>query len=97
MANPGGEIKPGMHTEVEIVAEVHKDRLLVPQEAVLVRTGGRKLVFVAEGGLAKWRYVEIGLENEDYAEILDGIKEGELVLVDGHSTLAHDAKIRVTK
>ncbi len=97
VANPGGEIKPGMHAEVEIVAEVHEDRLLVPQEAVLVRTGGRKLVFVAEGGLAKWRYIEIGLENEDYAEVLDGVKEGELVLVEGHSTLAHDAKIRITK
>ena len=97
VANPGGEIKPGMHAEVEIVAEVHKDRLLVPQEAVLVRTGGRKLLFVAEGGLAKWRYIEIGLENEGYAEVLDGVKEGELVLVEGHSTLAHDAKIRITK
>ncbi|MCK4645025.1 MAG: efflux RND transporter periplasmic adaptor subunit [Candidatus Aminicenantes bacterium] len=97
VANPGGEIKPGMHTEVEIVAEVYKDRLLVPQEAVLVRTGGRKLVFVEESGLAKWRYIEIGLENEHYAEVLDGVKEGELVLVEGHSTLAHDAKIRITK
>ena len=54
-------------------------------------------MFVEENGLAKWRYIEIGLENEYYAEVLDGVKEGELVLVEGHSTLAHDAKIRVTK
>lgn len=97
VANPEEEIKPGMHAEVEIVAEVYEDRLLVPQEAVLVRTGGRKLVFVVEGGLAKWRYIEIGLENEDYAEILDGVKEGELVIIEGHRTLAHDAKVRVVE
>jgi RND family efflux transporter MFP subunit len=94
--NPEEEVKPGMHAEVEIAADIYKDRLLVPQEAVLVR-GGRKLVFVVEEGLAKWRYVEVGLENEDYAEVLDGVKEGEAVIVEGHFTLAHDAKVQVTE
>ena len=94
--NPEEEIKPGMHAEVEIAADVYKDKLLVPQEAVLVR-GGRKLVFVVEEGLAKWRYIEVGLENEDYAEVLDGVKEGEMVITEGHFTLAHDAKVQVSK
>ncbi len=93
--NPKEEIKPGMHAEVEIAAEVHRDRLLVPQDAVLVR-GGRRLVFVVEEGLAKWRYVEVGLENESYAEVLDGVREGETVIVDGHFTLAHDARVSIT-
>lgn len=96
VANPEEEIKPGMHAEVEIAAEIYTDRLLVPQEALLVRTG-RKLAFAVEGGLAKWRYVELGLENEYYAEILDGIKEGEVVIIEGHFTLAHDAKVRIEK
>jgi RND family efflux transporter MFP subunit len=94
--NPQEEIKPGMHAEVEIAADIYKDRLLVPQEAVLVR-GGRKLVFAVEEGLAKWRYIEVGLENKDYAEVLDGVKEGEVVIVEGHFTLAHDAKVQVTQ
>ncbi|MFZ2054008.1 MAG: efflux RND transporter periplasmic adaptor subunit [Candidatus Aminicenantales bacterium] len=94
--NPEEEVKPGMHAEVEIAADIYKDRLLVPQEAVLVR-GGRKLVFVVEEGLAKWRYIEIGQENEDYAEVLDGVKEGEPVIVEGHFTLAHDAKVQVAQ
>jgi len=92
--NPQEEIKPGMHAEVEIAADIYKDRLLVPQEAVLVR-GGRKLVFAVEEGLAKWRYIEVGLENKDYAEVLDGVKEGEMVIVEGHFTLAHDARVQV--
>jgi RND family efflux transporter MFP subunit len=94
--NPQEEIKPGMHAEVEIAADVYPDRLLVPQEAVLVR-GGRKLVFVVEDGLAKWRYIEVGLENEDYAEVLDGVKDGEMVIVEGHLTLAHDARVQVSQ
>jgi RND family efflux transporter MFP subunit len=100
LSNPTEEIKPGMHAEVEIAAEIYKDRLLVPQEAILVR-GGRKLVFVVENGLAKWRYVKIGLENEDLAEILPGerpeetVNEGDLVITEGHFTLAHDASVTI--
>lgn len=96
VANPEKEIKPGMHVEVEIAAEIHKDKLLIPQDAVLVRSG-RKLAFVVEEGLAKWRYIDVGLENEDYAEVLDGIKEGESVIIEGHFTLAHDARVRIQK
>ena len=94
--NPWEEVKPGMHAEVEIPAEIYKGRLLIPQEAVLVRAG-RKLAFVVEDGLAKWRYLEVGLENEDYAEIIDGIKEGEVVIIEGHFTLAHDARVRIVE
>jgi RND family efflux transporter MFP subunit len=100
LSNPTEEIKPGMHAEVEIAAEIYKDRLLVPQEAILVR-GGRKLVFVVENGLAKWRYVKIGLENEDFAEVLPGerpeetVSEGDLVIIEGHFTLAHDASVTI--
>jgi RND family efflux transporter MFP subunit len=94
--NPAEEIKPGMHAEVEIAADIFTGRLLVPQASILSR-GGRRLVFVVEGGLAKWRYVEIGVENEKFAEILDGVKDGEPVIVEGHFTLAHDAKVSVEK
>ena len=95
MANPEEKIKPGMHAEVEIIAEIFKDRLMVPQDAVLDR-GGRKLVFAVEEGWAKWKYVTLGLENEEYAEILEGVTEGEQVIVDGHYTLAHDARVQIT-
>jgi RND family efflux transporter MFP subunit len=98
--NPTEELKPGMHAEVEIESEIYKDKLIVPQEAILVRSG-RKLVFVVENGLAKWRYVQIGLENENYAEILpganpgEGLNEGEMVITEGHFTLAHDARVTI--
>lgn len=92
--NPAEEIKPGMHAEVEIVSEIFPARLLVPQEAVLVR-GGRPLVFAVEDGLAKWRYIQTGEENERFVEVLEGITEGEQVIVEGHMTLAHDSSVRV--
>lgn len=102
MDNPSEEIKPGMHAEVEFPTEIYKDRLLVPQEAVLVR-GGRKLVFAIESGVAKWRYIEVGLENERFAEVLPGkepgwgVAAGDTIIIEGHGTLAHDTKVTIVQ
>jgi len=100
MDNPSEEAKPGMHAEVEFPTEIFKDRLLVPQQAILVR-GGRKLVFAVEGDVAKWRYIEVGLENERFAEVLPGkepgwgVTAGDTVIIEGHITLAHDTKVSI--
>jgi RND family efflux transporter MFP subunit len=102
MDNPSEEIKPGMHAEVEFPTDIYKDRLLVPQEAILVR-GGRKLVFAVEGDTAKWRYIEVGLENEHFAEVLPGkepgwgVSAGDTIIIEGHGTLAHDTKVSIVQ
>ncbi len=102
MDNPSEEIKPGMHAEVEFPTEIFTGRLLVPQQAILVR-GGRKLVFAIEGDIAKWRYIEVGLENERFAEVLPGkepgwgVSAGDTVIVEGHITLAHDTKVSIVQ
>ena len=102
MDNPSEEIKPGMHAEVEFPTEIFSGRLLVPQQAILVR-GGRKLVFAIEGDIAKWRYIEVGLENERFAEVLPGkepgwgVSAGDTVIVEGHITLAHDTKVSIVQ
>lgn len=94
----GGErgriLRPGMFATVRIETEIYKARLLVSKEALLVRDQ-RTLVFVAEGGLAKWHYVEIGEQNEEYIEIKSGIAAGDTVIIGGHYTLAHDARIKI--
>jgi len=102
MDNPSEEIKPGMHAEVEFPTEIFTGRLLVPQQAILVR-GGRKLVFAVEGDIAKWRYIEVGLENEEFAEVLPGkepgwgVQAGDTVIVEGHITLAHDTRVSIVQ
>jgi len=102
MVNVDQAVKPGMHAEVEIAAEIYPDRLLVPQDAILTRNQ-RKLVFVVEDDRAKWKYIAIGLENEEYAEVLPTddpggeIEPGNQVLIDGHFTIAHDARIRIVE
>jgi len=101
--NPDGRILPGMYARVSLEARTFPDRILVPRAAILERDR-RSMLFVFEGdgqqGLAKWRYVTTGLENETLVELVpnpdtDMVEPGEVVLIDGHYTLTHDAPIRL--
>lgn len=94
--DPDYSVKPGMFAEVYIETEVLTDRILVPKEALLVRDQ-RDLVFIVEDNLAKWKYVEVGEQNEKFAEIINGVNNNDSVIVEGHYTLAHDAVVNVIK
>jgi RND family efflux transporter MFP subunit len=101
--NPGGRILPGMYARVSLEARRFADRVLVPRSAILERDR-RTMLFVFDGqnarGLAKWRYVTTGLQNDSLVEIVpnadtDSVKPGEVVLTEGHYTLIHDALVRL--
>jgi RND family efflux transporter MFP subunit len=108
LRNPGARILPGMHANVRIAGRLYEDRVSVPKEAIVERSR-REVVFVfepeSEGettGRAKWRYVTTGLENEEAIEVVpsedtDELVEGEIVLVGGHTTLTHDAMVRLAE
>lgn len=102
VSNPDKKFLPGMHAEIDLEHEVIPNVMKVPQKAVIPRQG-RYLVFIVrdlEGttGTAYWEYVELGNQNDEEIEIRsDAIKEGDLVLVDGHYTLAHQSRVKIQK
>jgi membrane fusion protein (multidrug efflux system) len=106
--NPQGRILPGMYARVSLEARRFDDRILVPRAAILERDRRTMLfVFDPEGqgsdrGLAKWRYVTTGMQNDSLVEIVPNddtemVEPGETVLTDGHYTLIHDARVRVVE
>lgn len=99
--NPDGKLRPGMFVRAQIAGWIHHDKLLAPKEALLIRDS-RTLVFKREEDRAKWLYVDTGLENDDWVEILQVHSGGSLspedeVVVSDHLTLAHEAKIKIRK
>jgi RND family efflux transporter MFP subunit len=94
--NSENRIKPGMFANVRIQGDVVQNAATVPRAALVMRDN-RPVVFLAKAGLAKWSYVELGAENEDYYQILKGAASGDSVIVEGNYNLAHDARIKVAK
>ena len=101
LSNPRGRIKPGMYARVSLDANFFPDRILVPRSAILEKDR-RTMLFVFEEGRAKWRYVTTGLENDTQVEIVPNeetsmVEPGEIVLVDNHYYIIHDAPVTLVE
>ncbi len=85
LANLGGLLKPAMFASLELSAASGAKVLAVPSSAV-IDSGVRRVVLVQSGGNAKAgrfepREVKLGARSGDYVEVLEGVKEGEPVVV----------------
>lgn len=69
---------PGTSADVEVILATHDDVLRVPAAALLE---GERVLVLASGRLVE-RRLELGLRNWDWAEVLGGLEEGALVVVD---------------
>jgi RND family efflux transporter MFP subunit len=87
-------LSAGTPAQVEIDAEQHTNVVLVPAAAI-VREGEETAVFVAMGGKAQRRPVKIGLTDRSDAEIVSGVKAGEMVIVEGQAGLPDGATITI--
>lgn len=82
----------GMNIKVSVRRQM-PGQLVVPKSAVVLRQG-RQVVFTLQGDQAIWNYVQTGLENADTYTILEGLKEGDEIIVTGNVNLAHEAKVK---
>ncbi|MFN3534380.1 MAG: efflux RND transporter periplasmic adaptor subunit, partial [Desulfatiglandales bacterium] len=80
--NPQGLLLPGFYVKVLIKEGDGEDKLVIPQRAVLQDQRGR-YVFVVEGETATERRIRLGEMWKEGWEVLEGLSEGELLVVEG--------------
>ena len=81
-------LRIGMTVEVNVIARVVADALLVPTGALR-----GSVLFVAEGGIARKREVKLGIRGAGSTQILEGLSEAERVIAPFPDDLADGAKI----
>ncbi len=94
VAEQGG-LLPGMQVKAFIETEIIKDTLAVPSICIS-STRDRSYVFVVRDNEAVWTDIETGSSNFAYTHIISGLKPGDLVIYEGHWTLSHQAKVKIT-
>ena len=81
LANPGGLLKPGMFAEMELQASARGQVLTMPASAI-IDSGTRQMALIAlKEGRFEPREVKVGTRSDNYIEVLEGVKEGEQVVV----------------
>jgi Cu(I)/Ag(I) efflux system membrane fusion protein len=81
LANPGALLKPGMFAQVELAVGAKSKVVTVPNSAV-IDSGTRRIVLIQSGeGRFEPREVKLGARSDEYVEVMDGVKDGEQVVV----------------
>ncbi|HEV2489683.1 MAG TPA: efflux RND transporter periplasmic adaptor subunit [Candidatus Acidoferrales bacterium] len=95
IVNPGALLKLGMYLNAQVRTEAHKNALVIPAEAIYHDESGKPVVYEVSEGVAKSTDVTIGIENEGKAEILDGVKEGDTIILTGGYGLDDGTKVKI--
>jgi len=91
---PALDLKPEMFATVTIHSPSARNALAVPEQAV-IRSGRRNLVIIATGGgYFEPRDVQLGSSADDYVEVLDGLREGETIVVSSQFLIDSESNLK---
>jgi membrane fusion protein (multidrug efflux system) len=85
--NPGNVLRPGQYGRVRAVKRVQSNALLIPQAAVTESQGSYLVYVVASDNRVDVRQVQVGEQTGNMWVIENGLKAGELVVVEGQQNL----------
>ncbi|KRQ85825.1 putative efflux system component YknX [Caloramator mitchellensis] len=86
-------IKSGFDVDVDIILGKKENALKIPAEAVITDKYGNEFVFLFNEGMANKKKIKTGFTSDVDVEVLEGLKEGDKVILNPPSTLTDGAKV----
>lgn len=100
--NPGGDLRPGMFVNVEVLARDQRSVLAVPATAIIYAPYGDSVFVIPQEAqaasgtrAAQQRFIQAGERRGDFVEVLSGLTEGETVATSGAFKLRNGAAVVV--
>lgn len=92
--NRGRVLRPGMFVNVHIIIDTHEDVVLIPKTAVVYEKEYMN-VFVVRDNVAHKIRLKPGFEDNEKIESLEGIEEGEKIIVVGQSGMKDETPVKI--
>jgi RND family efflux transporter MFP subunit len=90
-------IKAGMFATISLVTNTRRNVPIIPRDSV-INTYGSWIVFtVNEQNTASRREVSLGLENENFIEVINGLETGDIVVSAGQNFLSDGDPVRIVE
>ena len=89
-----GKLRPGMFANVFLATEAHEGALVIPRRA-LAAGSISDVVYVVVDATAARREVTLGVRERDRVEVIDGLAEGETIVVVGQDGLSDGTPIEI--
>jgi HlyD family secretion protein len=92
------QIRIGQTARIHLELGESEDALLIPRGGFYQSTGGQWIYVInKEGNLAVKRNIRIGRQNPFYYEVMEGLSEGEKVIVSGYENFGDNDKLIIRK
>lgn len=91
--NVSGILKPGLFSKIVIPGTVHKNALVVPESALVMREDQKTVYVVTSENKVQQRVLKLGYVGEGWAEILAGLNDGERIVIAGQNKLKDGSTI----
>lgn len=97
--NPDNKVKPNLIATVKINDYTAQNAIVIPQNVIQQNAAGDNIAFIYDSktdttGVAKQVVLKTGMSQGDDVEITEGLKDGEILILDGARALRQDQKIR---
>ena len=90
-------IRAGMFATVTLVTNSRQNVPIIPRGSAISAYDSWVVFTVDEQNLAARRPIALGLENENYIEVLSGLEPGEMVVSAGQNFLSHGDLVRIVQ
>ena len=94
LQNDEGYLRPGMFLTVTLLNE-NVSALMIPEEALIPERNVQSVFVVDENQVAELRPVKIGRRRPGEVEILQGLKEGDRVIIDGTQKARNGQAVKI--
>ena len=94
LPNKDGTLRPGMYATIKVGVEHHDNTLTVPAEALAMEKTNA-FVFKIADGKAKKTAVKLGFNDGTNAEVLEGVAEGDAVILVGKAIFTDGQPVKV--
>ena len=93
--NPQGILKAGMFAKAEIAGLLRSRVLVVPESCLVLREDQKTVFVVIADNKVVQKVLKLGEAAGGWVEVLEGIKEGEKIIIAGQHKLKDGASIRI--
>lgn len=95
--NPDVILAAGMFCRANIEPrQFNEQSIWIPKKALLSRQGESETVYVVKDGVAVSRKVQTGPEAADRVQIVNGVKDGEILIVEGQENISDLTEVSVS-
>ncbi|MGE5517638.1 MAG: efflux RND transporter periplasmic adaptor subunit [Bacteroidota bacterium] len=95
LPNHEGHLRPSLYGTVQLAAPVAKGPVVAVPDSAVLDTGARQAVLVERGeGLYEPREIKAGTRADGYVEVMEGLKEGERVVVRANFLIDAESNLR---